>query len=63
MAGSGSSNSFLNAAVTVLSAAGRPMTANEITTEALARGLLRPTGKTPLASMTARLYTHARDAD
>jgi HB1, ASXL, restriction endonuclease HTH domain len=49
--------------VTVLSAAGRPLTANEIMAEALARGLLQPTGKTPLASMTARLHTHVRDAE
>ena len=63
MAASGANNSFLNAAVIVLSAAGRPLTANEILAEALARGLLQPTGKTPLASMTARLYTHIRDAD
>jgi len=56
-------DSYLNAAVAVLTAAGRPLTANEIVTEALVRGLLQPTGKTPLASMTARLYTHVRDAE
>jgi hypothetical protein len=58
-----SGRSFLNAAVAVLSAAGRPLTADEITAEALARGILQSTGKTPVASMTACLYTHVRDAE
>ena len=56
------SRSFLDAAISVLESAGLPLTANEIMAEALARGLLVPTGKTPLQSMTACLYTHVRDA-
>lgn len=63
MAASGTSSSFLDAAVTILADAGRPLTAKEIVAEALVRGLLVPTGKTPLTSMTARLYTHVRDAE
>jgi len=54
---------FLEAAVAVLSDSGHPMTAGEITAQALERGLLRSSGKTPVASMTARLYVHARDAE
>jgi hypothetical protein len=38
------------------------MTAEEIVAEALSRGLLTPSGKTPEASMTAVLYGHVRDA-
>jgi hypothetical protein len=59
---SGSSGSFLDAAVAILETADRPLTANEILAHALERGLIQPTGKTPLASMTARLYVHIRDA-
>lgn len=55
--------SFLDAAVAVLEKVGRPLTADDIVAEALARGLLMPAGKTPVASMTARLYTHVRDAE
>jgi hypothetical protein len=35
------------------------MTAEEITAEALQRGLLTPTGKIPVKSMEAVLYGHA----
>ena len=55
--------SFLNAAVAVLEAVGRPLTADEIVVTALERGLLKSSGKTPVASMTACLYTHVRDAE
>ncbi|MBA2450192.1 MAG: winged helix-turn-helix domain-containing protein [Chloroflexi bacterium] len=57
----GRAASYLDAAVAVLEAIGRPLTAREITDEALRRGLIRPAGKTPEATMTARLYVHARD--
>ena len=48
---------FLEAAETVLRAAGRPLTAQEITDIALREGLIQPTGKTPQVTMSARLYT------
>jgi HB1, ASXL, restriction endonuclease HTH domain len=51
---------YLDAAVTILEAAGRPMTAAEITREALQQGLLREVHKTPAATMTAALYMHGR---
>ena len=44
---------FLAAAVEVLSRAHRPMTAEEITAEALELRLLRTRGKTPAATMAA----------
>ena len=52
---------YLNAALTVLREAGRPMTDREITDEALRRGLIEPAGKTPRATLSARLYTYVRD--
>ena len=56
------SMAYLEAAVAVLEDVGRPLTSREITAEALRRGLIRPVGKTPEATMTARLYVHVRDA-
>ncbi len=53
--------SFLEAALAVLESAGRPMTTVELTEEAIRRGLLNPTGKTPRATMAATLYVHVRD--
>jgi len=53
---------FLEAAETVLRAANRPLTAREITDIALERGLLRTSGKTPEATMSARLYAAPADA-
>jgi hypothetical protein len=52
---------YLGAALAVLAAADRPLTAHEILTEALRRGLLHPRGRTPEATLTARLYTYVRD--
>ena len=52
---------YLDAAIAVLKAVGRPMTVREITEEAIARGLITPAGKTPEASMSAALYTHLRN--
>lgn len=52
-------NTFLAAAIEVLRASGRPMTTREITDEALSRGLITTTGKTPDATMSASLYAAA----
>ena len=52
---------FLEAAMAVLEACGRPMTATEIVEEAKRRGLLQSAGKTPEASLSARLYVYVRD--
>ncbi len=52
---------YLAAALSVLASTGSPMTAREITEEALHRGLIRSAGKTPEATMSARLYVEARD--
>jgi hypothetical protein len=52
---------FLEAAEQILKAANRPMLAQEITAEALAKGLIKTGGKTPVATMSARLYTAPRD--
>lgn len=52
--------SYLDAAITVLRAARRPLTAREITADALAGELIRPVGKTPEATMRATLYLHVR---
>ncbi len=54
-------DTFLQAAVQVLRAAGRPLTVAEIADEALRRQLIVPQGKTPRSSMSARLYTTARN--
>lgn len=52
---------YLDSARAVLQEVRRPMTAKEITEEAIRRGLLRPAGRTPKATMSAALYTHVRD--
>jgi HB1/ASXL restriction endonuclease-like protein with HTH domain len=52
---------FLDAALAVLEACGRPMTAAEIVDEARRRGLLHPAGKTPAASLSACLYLYVRE--
>ncbi len=52
---------FLDAALAVLEACRRPMTAAEIVDEARRRGLLVSAGKTPPASLSARLYLYVRD--
>jgi hypothetical protein len=53
--------SYLDAALAMLQRHKRPMTSREITDEAIRRGLLQPRGKTPEATMTARLYVYVRD--
>lgn len=52
---------YLSAAVAVLQRAKRPMSVKEITDEAIEEGYLAPTGKTPVATMSARLYLACRD--
>jgi hypothetical protein len=47
--------------VAVLDTATEPLTVDEITDEALRRGLLISKGKTPAASMAARLYLDVCD--
>lgn len=53
---------YLESAIRILSDAGRPMTAHEITFEALKRRLIRPVGRTPAATMTSTLYVEAKRA-
>lgn len=48
--------SFADAAIAVLSDRGAALTTKEVTEEALRRGLIPATGKTPVASMSAALY-------
>jgi hypothetical protein len=50
---------FLQAAEAVLRSAKRPLTAREITEIALREGLIKTAGRTPTATMAARLYTAA----
>ena len=54
------SRTYLDAALTVLRAAERPMTSDEVTQEAIRQGLIVPTGKTPKATMAARLYVEVQ---
>lgn len=48
---------FKGAAYGVLKSAGKPMRMEDITRLALSQGLLRTSGKTPAATMSAQLYT------
>ena len=55
---------YLNAALTVLAHADRPLTVGELTAVAVAHGLVRPRGKTPDRSMSSVLYRRmAADPD
>ena len=47
---------YLEAALEVLRNAERPLTTRQVVDEAVERGLIAPTGKTPDASMSAALY-------
>lgn len=51
---------YYEAALQVLRSAAHPLTAQEITNEAVQRGLISPRGRTPHATMRARLYTRVR---
>lgn len=55
--------SMLSAARKVLADAGSALTATEITRRAIEQGLIQPTGKTPIASMEARLCIAARNGE
>jgi hypothetical protein len=52
---------YLEAALAVLKGSRKPMTAAEITKSAIDRGLISHPGKTPIWTMSAALYVHARD--
>jgi hypothetical protein len=52
---------YYEAAIEVLKAAKRPLTVREITDQAIKRGLIRPKGKTPAATMSAVLYVRLRN--
>jgi len=52
---------FAAAALAVLGAAREPLTVEQITDEALRRGHLRTTGKTPRRTMAACLYTLVKE--
>ena len=51
---------YLEAALSVLRRAKRPMTTREVTERALTQGLITPRGKTPEATMSAVLYEQLR---
>ena len=53
---------YLDAAIQVLREARRPLTTRELTEAALRRELISPLGTTPIATMSATLYRHLRDA-
>jgi hypothetical protein len=53
--------SSLAAAVEILRSEGRPLTGSEIAQLAIQRGLIRPKGKTPVATIAAVLYVGIRD--
>lgn len=55
--------SFVEAAEAVLRMCGRPMTAREITEEAVKHGLLESSGRTPHVTMNARLYTVSKSPE
>lgn len=51
---------YLDAAHTILKAAGQPLHSEEITQAALAQKLISPQGLTPEATMASRLYTDTK---
>jgi len=51
-----SNMTFAEAAYQILKQAGEPLTANEITSIALERGMISTVGKTPSATMSSQLY-------
>ena len=52
-----STMTYLAAAEGILASVPEPLTVRAITDAAIGRGLLKPTGKTPIATMSASLYT------
>jgi hypothetical protein len=53
--------SFLEAALTVLADAERPLTSREVGQRVVERGLVDTSGKSPEATVTAALYVTLRD--
>ena len=51
---------YYEAALRVLKFVGHPLTAREITDQAIEAGLIAPAGKTPYATMRAALYVRVR---
>ena len=54
---------YYEAAIQVLRSAQHPLTTREITERAIKAGLIIPRGKTPNATMSARLYAWVRKDD
>lgn len=54
---------YLEAALQVLTSSRTPLTTGEITERALREGLISPHGKTPTATMSAKLYLALRNND
>lgn len=52
---------YVDVALVILESTSRPVTSREITEAALRRGLIKPVGKTPEATISAELYLQARD--
>jgi hypothetical protein len=52
---------YYQAALQVLRSARHPLTTKELTDLAIERGLIKPHGKTPYATMAARLYVEGRN--
>jgi hypothetical protein len=59
--GAGKHMTYYEAALQVLRSIQRPLTTQEITDQAVKRGLIAPRGKTPHATMSAALYAGARN--
>jgi hypothetical protein len=53
---------YLDAAYTILKAAGQPLQFEEITQRALAQKLIAPQGQTPEATMGSRSYSDTKQA-
>jgi hypothetical protein len=56
----GSAMTYSEAAFQVLMSSQHPLTTREITDRAMERGLIKPVGKTPYATMAAVLYLRVR---
>jgi hypothetical protein len=52
---------YYEAALEVLRSVRRPLTTREITDQAIQRGLITPSGKTPNNTMAAELYLRVRN--
>jgi hypothetical protein len=60
--GAGEGMTYYEAALQVLRSVRHPLTTREITDQAIERGLITPRGKTPNATMSARLYVGVRNS-